>query len=143
VSRFFFESEAVEPCPITFGGPSEVLVAFLSFAFATRYGAQHEYSQLALFLRGQHKIDLTPLLTFADRNVEEDADAAELDRVWQDAAPLADTLRRVIDVLRSGDPRVDAAIAVEPSLVDRLDDLRRMAAWAAERGARVRMTFEL
>jgi hypothetical protein len=83
------------------------------------------------------------LLTFADRNVEEAADAAELDRVWQDAAPLAETLQRVIDVLRSGDEGVAAAIAVEPSLVDRLEDLRQMASWAAERRARVRMTFEL
>jgi hypothetical protein len=143
MSRFFVEIDAPEPCPMEFGGPSDVLVPFLSFAFATRYGAQHEYSQLALFLRGQHKIDLTPLLTFADRNVEEDADATELERVWQDAAPLVDTLERVIGVLSSGDERVEAAIAVEPALVGRLEDLRRMAAWAAERGARVRMTFEL
>jgi hypothetical protein len=143
VSRFYFETDAAESCPIEFRGSADILVPFLSFAFATRYGAQHEYSQLALFLRGQHKIDLTPLLTFADRNVEEEADERELDRVWQDAAPLAEALRRVIEVLRAGDTRVEAAVAVEPALVDRLDDLRRMAAWAAERRARVRLTFEL
>jgi hypothetical protein len=143
VSRFYFETDSGEEPPEGFGGPSDVLVPFLSFAFATRYGAQHEYSQLALFLRGQHKIDLTPLLTFADRDVEEEADARELERIWQDPAPLADVLRRVIDVLRSGDPRIDAAVAVEPSLVDRLEELQRMAAWAAARGTRVRMTFEL
>lgn len=143
MSRFYFETDAAERCPIDFRGPSDVLVPFLSFAFATRYGAQHEYSQLALFLRGQHKIDLTPLLTFADRNVEDEADAKELERVWQDPEPLVDTLMHVIEVLLSGDPRIEAAVAVEPSLVDRLEDLQRMAGWAARHGARVRLTFEL
>jgi hypothetical protein len=143
MSRFFLETDGADSCPVQFGGASDVLVPFLSFAFATRYGAQHEYSQLALLLRGQFKIDLAPLLTFADRNVEEEADARELERAWQDAAPLAETLRRVVEVLGSGDPRVQPAIAVDPTLVDRLDVLRRMAEWAAEHGVRVRMTFEV
>jgi hypothetical protein len=143
MSRFYFETDADQPCPLAFGGQADVLVHFLSFAFATRYGAQHEFSKLALLLRGERKIDLGPLLTFADRNVEEDADAAELERVWQDAAPLAETLRRVVDALRERDARVTALTADAPDLIDRLDDLRQMAGWAAERGARVRLTFEL
>jgi hypothetical protein len=142
VPRLHFETDAGE-CPIDFGGPPDVLVYFLSFAFSTRYGAQHDLSKLALLLRGEHKIDLTPLLTFADRAVEEDEDAEELERVWQDAAPLAECLRSVIRVLASGDERVDALIAGSPGLPERLDDLRRMAAWAAERNARVRISFEL
>ena len=143
MSSLYVETDAGEACPIAFGGAADVLVHFLSFAFATRYGAQHEFSKLALLLRGEHKIDLTPLLTFADRNVEEDADAAELERVWQDAAPLAETLRRVVDALRGRDARVAALTADAPDLIDRLDDLRRMAEWASARGARVRLTFEL
>ncbi len=143
MSRFFFETDAGEPCPTGFTAPADVLVHFLSFAFSTRYGAQHELSKLALVLRGRYKIDLEPLTTFADRDVEEEADQVELDRVWQDAAPLAAAIRRGIDVLASGDQEVDALVAVAPDLEPRLRELLAMAGWAAGRGARVRMTFEL
>ena len=140
---FYFETDAHGPCPITFGGDAAVLVYFLSLAFSTRYGSQHDLSKLALILRGEHKIDLDPLTTFADRNVEVDADERELARVWQEAAPLAEALRRVIGVLEAGDERVDALTAATPDLAPRLRDLLHMSQWAAGRGARVRMTFEL
>jgi hypothetical protein len=141
--QFFFETDAAEPCPLAFGGAADVLVYFLSLAFSTRYGSQHELSQLALFLRGTHKIDLTPLTTFADRDVEEEADARELERVWQEAAPLAETLRAVVRVLESGDERIAAVLASTPDLLPRLRDLLAMAEWGEARGARVRMTFLL
>ena len=143
MSRLFLETDAGEPCPIEFGGPSDVLVYFVSLAFATRYGSQHPLSQLSLLLRGERKINMTPLTTFADRNVEVDADRVELERVWQDAAPLAATLRGVNDALASDDARIAALTAGHPDLRNRLDDLRRMAEWAAGRGARVRLSFEL
>jgi len=143
VPTFFFETDADEPCPIAFGGDDGVLVYFLSLAFSTRYGSQHDLSKLALLLRGEHKIDLDPLTTFADRDVEVEADERELARVWQDAAPLASTLRHVIDVIDAGDERVEALMAETPELAARLRDLLRMVEWAAERRSRVRMTFEL
>jgi hypothetical protein len=143
VPRLFFETAPPDAAEAAFGGPTDVLVHFLSFAFASRYGAQHEFSKLALLLRAEHKLDLRPLLTFADRNVEEDADARELERVWQDAAPLAETLRALIERLDAHDPRVDELVRDAPDLRDRLADLLRMADEAAERGARVRLTFEL
>jgi hypothetical protein len=143
VSRFFFETDAAESCPIDLGGPGDVLVYFLSLAFSTRYGSLHPLSQLALLLRGELKIDLGPLTTFADRDVEVEADQVELDRVWQDAAPLAATLRAVTQALAAGDERIAQLTADAPDLEARLADLLRMTEWAAERGARVRMTFEL
>lgn len=143
MSTLYFETDAGEPCPIGFGGPSDVLVYFLSLAFSTRYGAQHDLSKLALLLRGERKIDLEPLTTFADRDVEVEADARELERVWQDAAPLAATLARVNEALAAGDERVDALVAGSPGLRERLVDLHRMVEWAAKRGARVRLSFEL
>src|SRR3972149_3014726 len=73
-----------------FASDTSDLVYFLSWAFSARYGANHELSLAALLLRGEFKIDLLPLLTFADRNVEEPADAEALERAWQDAAPLAE-----------------------------------------------------
>jgi hypothetical protein len=143
VPRLYFETDAGDPCPIDFGGPTDTLVAFLSFAFAARYGAQHDLTKLAMLLRGERKIDLAPLLTFADRNVEVDADQRELDRVWQDAAPLADTIDAVIAAIEPPDRRIEALLADTPDLAPRLHELGDMARWAAARDARVRLTFEL
>jgi len=143
MSRLYFETDAGEPCPIEFGGSTDPLVAFLSFAFAARYGAQHELTKLAMLLRGERKIDLAPLLTFADSNVEVDADRRELERVWQDAAPLAATVDAVVAALESGDERIDALLAETPAVLPLLRDLGAMARWAADRGARARLTFTL
>ena len=143
MSCLYFETDAPAPCPIEFGGPSDVLVFFLSLAFSTRYGALHPLSQLSLLLRGEYKINMTPLTTFADRDVEVEADRVELERVWQDAPPLAENLRAVTAALASGDDRIAELTADAPGLRERLADLQRMAEWAAERGARVRLTFEL
>lgn len=143
VPRFFFETDAAGPCPVDLDGPGDVLVYFLSLAFSTRYGSLHPLSQLALLLRGEMKIDLGPLTTFADRYVEVEADQTELDRVWQDAAPLAATLSAVSAALASGDDRIARLTEDAPDLAPRLADLQRMVEWAAARRARVRMTFEL
>ncbi|MDP9236646.1 MAG: hypothetical protein M3P30_04465 [Chloroflexota bacterium] len=143
MTQLFFETDAPEPCPVDFRGASDVLVHFLSLAFATRYGSLHPLSQLALLLRGEMKVDLRTLTTFADRNVEEEADRVELERVWQDAAPLARSIAAVVRALDSGDERIAVLTEETPDLRDRLDDLRKMAEWAAERGARARLTFEL
>ena len=139
----YFEVDGDEPCPIEFAGPSDVLVYFLSLVFATRYGSQHDLSKLALLLRGERKIDMSPLSKFADRNVEEEADATDLERAWQDAPPLAKTLLDVNDALDSEDERIAGMIAESPDLLARLRDLQRMAEWAADRGYRVRLTYDL
>ena len=143
MSRFFFETDPPADVPPKFGGPPDVLVYFLSLAFSTRYGSIHPLSQLALLMRAEHKINMTPLTTFADRDVEEPADDRELRRAWQDAAPLAETLRQVNDVLASGDPRLAELTEETPDLAARLRDLQLIVEQAAEHGARVRMTFEL
>ena len=143
VPRLFFETDPPLVSSPEFSGPSDVLVYFLSLAFSTRYGSLHPLSQLALLLRRDRKIDLAPLTTFADRDVEVEADQVELDRVWQDAAPLAATLRAVVDALASGDDEIAELSADAPDLGARLDDLRRMAEQATAAGARVRLSFEL
>ena len=129
--------------PVTFGGDTAPLVYFLSFAFAARYGAQHELTKAALLLRGgEHKIDLKPLLTFADRSAEDEADQRELQRVWQDAGPLAECCRRVVEAIDA-----DAAIREQlddfPGLRDRIEELGHIALWAAEQGRRVRLTYTM
>jgi hypothetical protein len=126
-----------------FGGDTAPLVYFLSFAFAARYGAQHELTKAALLMRGgAYKIDLKPLLTFADRDAEEPLDERELERAWQDAAPLAECCRSVVAAI-DADESIRELLADFPTLRDRIDELGRIAASAAERGAKIRLTFEL
>ncbi len=143
MSRLYFETDAGEPCPVEFGGANDVVVHFLSLAFSTRYGSLHPLSQFALLLRGERKINMTPLTTFADRNVEVEEDAIELERVWQDAAPLAANIADVIEALESDDERIAELTADAPDLAARLRDLLRMTEWAAAHNARVRLSFDL
>src|SRR3990172_10945494 len=92
--------DAPGEAPPAFGGDAAPVVYFLSFAFSARYGAQHELTKASLLLRGgDHQIDLKPLLTFADRDAEDEADRRELERGWQDAAPLAACCRRVVEAI--------------------------------------------
>ena len=138
-----FEVNAPEACPYAFAGDTSDLVYFLSFAFSARYGSTHELSRASLILRGELKIDLRPLLTFADRQVDEAADERELERVWQEAAPLAGCCRQVVAALDGGHASLRELTGGFPALRDRLEELARMAQWAAERGARVRLTYVL
>jgi hypothetical protein len=126
-----------------FGGDTAPLVYFLSFAFAARYGAQHELTKAALLMRGgSHKIDLKPLLTFADRDAEEPIDQRELERAWQDAAPLAECCRAVVAAI-DADGSIRELLADFPTLRDRIDDLGRIATAAAAGGAKIRLTYEM
>jgi hypothetical protein len=126
-----------------FGGDSADLVYFLSWAFSARYGGNHELSLASLVLRGEFKIDLGPLLTFADRQVDEPADADALERAWQDAAPLADCCEAVVRAFAGGDARLAAIVEEYPSLSDRIAELGQIARFAAEKGSRVRVTYTL
>jgi hypothetical protein len=126
-----------------FANDTSELVFFLSWAFSQRYGASHEMSEAALVLRSEHKIDLAPLLTFADREVEDPEDQEVLDRSWQDAAPLAECCRIVARALRGSDPRLVALVQDYPSLPLNIEELGEIAAWTAGRGARIRITYVL
>ncbi len=119
------------------------LVYFLSWAFSARYGGNHEMSLASLVLRGEFGIDLRPLLTFADRDVEVPEDQEALDRAWQDAAPLSETCRRVLDALASEEPRLQSIRADYPGLSENISELASMARWAADHAARIRVTFLL
>ncbi len=129
--------------PDGFGGDTAPLVYFLSFAFAARYGSQHELTKAALLLRGgEHKIDLKPLLTFADRGVDEPSDERELERAWQNAGPLAECCARVVAAI-DADGAIWELLADFPTLRDRIEELGRIAAWTAEHGSRVRLTYTM
>lgn len=124
-------------------GDSSDLVYFLSFAFSQRYGATHEMSVVALMLRGEFKINTAPLLTFADREIEEPSDADTLERAWQDPIGLAECCRAVAAALGSDEKRLTALRGDYPRLQDLIWQLGECAAWAATGGLRIRVTYEL
>jgi hypothetical protein len=132
-----------QPDAPAFATDTSDLVYFLSWAFSARYGANHEMSVASLVLRGEFKIDLKPLLTFADRDVEEPADAEALELAWQDAAPLAETCSAVATALASGERRLATLQDEYPDLRDNIAELGEIAAWAAAREARLRVTYLL
>ena len=132
-----------QPAAPAFETDTSELVFFLSWAFSQRYGANHEMSLAALILRGEYKIDLLPLLTFADRDVEDAADADVLERSWQDAAPLAECCEQVAAALRGEDRRLSDLREDYPNRAGNIEDLGHIAAWAAGQGARIRVTYEL
>ena len=119
------------------------LAYFLSWAFSTRYGANHEMSLASLVLRGEFGVDLSPLLRFADREVDEPADQEELDRAWQDSEPLAETCSQILAAMASGVQRLRSLQENYPRLAEGLEDLHRHAREAAVAGSRLRLTFTL
>jgi hypothetical protein len=126
-----------------FGGDQSDLVYFLSFAYAGRFGAQHELSLLALTLQTEFRVNLKPLLTFADREVEEDIDEETLTAAWQEAAPLAACCEAAVAAIDTGDRRLAEPLQGYPGLRDRLAELGRTARWAKERGGRIRVTYSM
>jgi hypothetical protein len=143
VPRIVLDFDPAQADAPAFEANTAELVFFLSWAFSQRYGASHEMSIAAQILRGEYKIDLQPLLTFADRDVENADDADVLERSWQDAGPLEECCRQVAEALRGDDHRLASLREEYPHLPGNIEELGRIADWAALRGARIRITYEL
>jgi len=141
--RLYVEFEGDAPCPVAFAGDPTVVLFFASWAYAVRFGGQHELAQAALRMQRRHKVELRPLRRYADRDVEDPADAAELERAWQDAAPLAACCRAVTAAIGSADPQLAELLEGYEDLAPRLEELAAMCDWAAERGLRARLSFDL
>ena len=75
------------------------LLAFMSFAIAEPLGSQHPLTNLARRLKKDFDINLTPLLTFYDNDIEDDVDAINLEAAWQDAAALNICITEIQTVL--------------------------------------------
>jgi len=136
------ETTAEEDCPLEFFGDSADIVYFISFAHSERYGSRHPLSKAAGILKRQLQINLTPLLTFADARTESAAEEQALETMWQEPAPLAESARRVAEAIEATEQLHELA-ADFPELPDRLRELATMADWAAERGAKIRLTYVL
>lgn len=136
------ETTADQDCPIEFLGDSADVVYFISFAHALRYGSDHPLARAAAILTRQLHVNLSPLLTFADARTESQEDERALETMWQEAGPLEASARRVSEAIRNS-PELQELTADFPELPDRLRELGEMAAWAAERGAQIRLTYVL
>jgi len=134
------ETTAEEECPLEFLGDSADIVYFISFAHSERYGSSHPLSRAAGVLKRQLQIDLVPLLTFADARTESADEERALETMWQDAAPLAESARRVAAAIEAT-PRLRELTEDLPELPDRLRELADMADWVAGRGAKIRLTY--
>ena len=141
--RLYVEFEGDEACPVAFGGDSTIVLFFASWAYSVRFGGQHELAQAAMRMQRRFKVELRPLLRYADRDVEDTADQRELDRAWQDPAPLAECCRAVTAAIAGGDEELDGPLEGYDELAPRLTELAEMCDWAAGAEARVRLSFDL
>ena len=147
--RFFVEFATDEACPFDFLDDPVIVLFFASWAFSLRFGAMHDLAQAAQRMQRKHHVELKPLLRYADRDIDDDGDRRELERVWQDPAPLAECCRAVAGAAESAateDAELAGFLAGYDHLAPRLRELAAMCDWAAGRpagGAQVRLTFLL
>lgn len=141
--RFFVEIESDEPCPLDFLGNPDIVLFFASWAYTVQFGGMHELAQAALHMQRRHKVSMRPILRYADRQIDDEADERELERCWQPATELATGCRATVTALEAGDEKLDELVAGYEALAPRLRELAAIADWAAERDARVRLSFDM
>ena len=134
------ETTAAEPCPVDFLGDTADIVYFISMAHTERYGADHPLAKAAAILKRTLRVNMAPLLKFADARTDNAAEEEMLEGLWQDAAPLTEAARTVAEAI-VGTTELRELTSSFPELPERLNELARIAAWAADRGARVRLTY--
>jgi hypothetical protein len=148
--RFYveFDPAPAEPCPVAFADDPVIVLFFQSWAYSLDFGGTHELAQAAQYLKTKQKLDLKPLLKYADRDVETPNDQRELDRSWQPAPDLAACARTVAAAWTAPDDTLRPLIEGYAHLAPRLLELAAMCDWAASTApegaeARVRMSFLL
>ena len=134
------ETTAGEPCPVDFLGDTSDIVYFISMAHTERYGADHPLAKAAAILKRRLRVNMAPLLRFADALTDDAAEEEMLEHLWQDAAPLAESARSVAEAIEET-PALRELTSGFPELPDRLRELAGIADWAAQNGAKVRLTY--
>ena len=140
-TALIFETTGGDP-PVEFLGDSSDIVYFISMAHSERYGADHPLAKASSIIKRRLRIPMGPLLNFGDAAAENAAEEELLERLWQDAAGLAECARAVALAIDS-DKELQEMTSALPELPERLRELAAMAAWAGEQGAQVRLTFVL
>jgi len=120
------------------------LVAFMSFAIARGFGAQHPLVALAEHLHRGLRVPLGPLETFYEGVVEDEEDAERLERAWQPAEPLRATLAALAAALRD-DPTARRLLerAGTPALAEEAERLAALLEGPACRRKNVRLSYFL
>lgn len=151
--RFFVEFDPPlaegadgEACPVAFADDPVIILFFQSWAYSIEFGGTHDLAQAAQHLKTKRRVDLRPLLKYADRDIETANDQREMDRSWQPAADLAACARAVAEAWATPDDTLAPLIEGYAHLAPRLLELAAMCDWQAARAgdeARIRMTFLL
>lgn len=134
------ETSGDQPCPIDFLGDTSDIVYFISMAHTERYGAAHPLAKTAAVLKRQLRVNMAPLLKFADARTDNAEEERMLESLWQEAQPLADASRSVAEAIEET-PTLRELTSGFPELPDRLRELAGIAEWAAQYGAKVRLTY--
>ena len=134
------ETTGAEACPHDFLGDTADIVYFISFAHSERYGADHPLAKAAAILKRKLSVNLAPLMNYADARTENADEEAHLERIWQDAAPLSESAHTTAEAIENNAELQDLTTDL-PELPERLRELAAIAAWAAERGEQVRLTY--
>ena len=135
------ETTAGEP-PVEFLGDTAGIVYFISMAHGVRYGADHPQAKAAAIIKTRMKIKIAPLLNFGDARADTSEEIELLERIWQDAGPLAEAARATAAAIEET-PELRELTSAFPELPDRLRELAEMADWATAQGAQVRLTYAL
>ena len=135
------ETTAGDP-PIEFLGDTADIVYFISMAHSERYGAAHPLAKASSIIKRKMRIPVGPLMNFGDANAETSEERILLEKLWQDAAPLAEAAAKTAEAIEN-EPELQELTSGFPELAERLRELYAMAAWAAERNAKVRLTYIL
>ena len=141
--EYFVEFETEKSCPHHFEGDPSILLFFQSWAFSVQFGGQHDLAKIASHLKQSLKINLSPLLKFADRNVENTFDARELQQYGQSPDELMQYTTQMIDALEHPDGNLSSLLTEEYELLlPRLQDLHKMCTWAVQEKCLIRMSFD-
>jgi hypothetical protein len=129
---------------IALPGEGAALVAFMSFAVSRGFGATHPLIALADRLHDVHHVGFGPLTTFYEAGPEDSEDREKLERAWQEAGPLRESLKRVAAAVEGDEMAATLARrGGAESLVGEAQAVAKLLAAPEAAGQRVRLVYEL
>jgi hypothetical protein len=109
-------------------------------AHSERYGASHDLARAGFVVKRRLRINMNPLLNFGDAQPGDAGEAAMMDKLWQNPAPVAVAALAIADAIEA-DEELRELTASFPELPDRLSELAEMARWASAKSAQIRLTY--
>ena len=93
-------------------------------AHSERYGASHDLARAGFVVKRRLRISMTPLLNFGDARTDDAGEAAMLEKLWQDAGPVAESALAVAGAMET-DEELRELTSAFPELPERLREARR------------------